>query len=117
MEAHAKFQMKNSAIVEKSQLQEFLAGSVEEDLETVPGIGPANKAHLIAAGVETVHQLIAMFLSFRGPGVGVAEHIQAFNRWLAEAGINASRASIVRCIAEKVDTFIPGTFDAGAFAS
>ena len=69
-------------------------------------------------------------------------HVQAFNDWLAAQGINAYRSggyaclrqshakrppyslppstapltAIVRCIAEKVDTMIPGSFDATAFA-
>lgn len=89
-----------------------------------------------------MQQLIGQFLLLRGPGVTCVAHVQAFNDWLAAQGVNAYRSggsaclhqlarqapplfaaslhrlftAIVRCIAEKVDTMIPGSFDATAFA-
>ena len=55
MAAPAPFSMKASAIVAEDKLAEFLGGAVEDELTTVPGIGPSNKALLIEAGIKTVH--------------------------------------------------------------
>lgn len=49
----------------------FIDNAVQEDVTTVPGIGPANAALLEAAGVSTTHQLIGQFLVFRTAGMSV----------------------------------------------
>ena len=43
--------------------------------------------------------------------MGTREHCDAFWAWLRAKGLNAYRAGIVLCIAEKVNTMIPGIYD------
>lgn len=105
--------------IQEDTLATFLRQPVSEDLQTVPGIGPAN-AKLLAGGeggdaVETVHQLIGKFLALKGPGVTPVEHCDAFWYWLQARGVNAGRNNIVLAIAEKVEVFMPGLYDAAAY--
>jgi hypothetical protein len=41
----------------------------------------------------------------------VQEHVNAFYAWLAEIGISAHRNTIVKAVAEKANTWIPGTYN------
>lgn len=105
--------------IQEDTLANFLRQPVTENLETVPGIGPVN-AKSLATGegedkVETVHQLIGKFLSFKGPGVSPTDHCDAFWHWLKARGINSGRNNIVLAVAEKVEVFMPGVYDAAAF--
>lgn len=67
--------------------------------------------------MQTTHQLIGKFLSFRDKGMGMKEHVDAFFNWLTELKIGAYKNAITKAIAEKVETMIPGTYNEGAFAS
>mmetsp|Transcript_323 Transcript_323/g.850 ORF Transcript_323/g.850 Transcript_323/m.850 type:complete len:115 (+) Transcript_323:87-431(+) len=107
----------NNTRVQEDTLATFLRQPVGDDLQAVPGIGPAN-ARIMAQGedrVETVHQLIGKFLSFKGPDVTPVEHCDAFYHWLQAKQVNAGRNNIVLAIAEKVDLFIPGVYDSAAY--
>jgi hypothetical protein len=42
-----------------------LAAELEDRLEQVPGLGAVGIGHLKAAGIQTPHQLIGKFLSFK----------------------------------------------------
>ena len=110
----------NRSQVQDDALADFLASPISEDIKSIPGIGPS-AAGKLAAGegddkVETTHQLIGKFLHFRGPGVNCAEQCDAMWYWLQARGVSSHRAGIVLCIAEKVNTMIPGTYDASQFA-
>lgn len=103
--------------IQEETLGTFLRLPVGESLESVPGIGPAN-AKILGQGddaIHTVHQLIGKFLSFKGKGVTPTEHCDAFYLWLQAKGVNAGRNNIVLAIAEKVEVFIPGVYDAAAY--
>lgn len=71
-------------------LTDFLNSSVQEDLVSIPGIGEVNKAILVAdmnshnlpvESIQTTFQLIAKFLSLKGPGVTSVEHCDRFYYW------------------------------------
>ena len=72
----------NRSRVSDTQLAEFLAGEIVEDIQSVPGIGP-KAAQRLAEEVEgdqpiqTTHQLIGKFLSLRGPGMNQHQHCDA----------------------------------------
>ena len=58
----------NRSQVNDDQLATFLRAEVEEDIQSVPGVGPAASKTLGAssdgeAGVKTTYQLIGNFLS------------------------------------------------------
>ena len=108
--------MTGSARVSNDTLGAFLAGSVEENLQTIPGVGPANEAKLVEAGILTTQQLLGKFLMLYSPGISVQDHLDAFFNFLSEIGISAYRAAITRAIAEKVNSWMPGTFDETAVA-
>jgi hypothetical protein len=65
--------------------------------------------------LQTTHQLIAKFISFRGKGVTMKEHVGAFYAWLTELKVGAYRNAITKVIAEKVETMIPGTYNEAEF--
>lgn len=114
MSSDAKFRMDATSQLTEDSLAAFLSTPVEADLRSVPGVGDAAVRKFKAAGVETTHQLIGVYLSFKGAGVSIQEHCDAFWSWLKEIEINAHRSGIVLCIAEKVNSWIPGTFEASA---
>eukprot|EP00204_Picochlorum_oklahomense_P003279 CAMPEP_0118806326 /NCGR_PEP_ID=MMETSP1161-20130426/31142_1 /TAXON_ID=249345 /ORGANISM="Picochlorum oklahomensis, Strain CCMP2329" /LENGTH=81 /DNA_ID=CAMNT_0006735475 /DNA_START=58 /DNA_END=300 /DNA_ORIENTATION=+ len=72
----------NRSKVSDDALAEFLSKPVEEDITTVPGIGP-KAAEILAKncendpGIETTFQLIGKFLSLKGKGMGSKEHCDA----------------------------------------
>ncbi|KAJ8613952.1 hypothetical protein CTAYLR_008796 [Chrysophaeum taylorii] len=107
----------NKTRIQQDTLASFLRMPVSEDLSTVPGIGAKNK-EILGSGddkVLTVHQLLGKFLSFKGPDVTPTEHCDAFYHWLAAKGVNSHRNNIVLAVAEKVEVFIPGVYDAAAY--
>eukprot|EP00499_Haloplacidia_sp_CaronLabIsolate_P011624 CAMPEP_0196780942 /NCGR_PEP_ID=MMETSP1104-20130614/8871_1 /TAXON_ID=33652 /ORGANISM="Cafeteria sp., Strain Caron Lab Isolate" /LENGTH=117 /DNA_ID=CAMNT_0042151159 /DNA_START=14 /DNA_END=367 /DNA_ORIENTATION=- len=116
MSSEAKFHMDATSQVAEDTLAAFLTAPVESDLSSLPGVGPAAIRKFKAAGVETTHQLIGVYLSMKGEGVSVQAHCDAFWEWLQEVGINAHRSGIVLCIAEKVNSWMPGIFDSSAVA-
>jgi hypothetical protein len=62
----------------------ILGVPVTSDLQQIPGIGPAYELKLKEGTgddvVETCHQLIGKFLSFKGTGVTSKEHCDAVRR-------------------------------------
>jgi len=62
-------------------------------------------------GIHTTHQLLGKFLSLRGPGITMKEHIDAFYEFLREVGLGSYMSSITKAVAEKVNTWIPSTYD------
>ena len=107
----------NKSRVSDSALAEFLAQPIDENIETVPGIGPktaeilAKKASDDDTPIETTHQLIGKFLSLRGKGITSKEHCDAMWFYLQAKGINSFRAGIVHSIGERVNIMIPGIYD------
>ena len=77
--------------------------------------GPANKQILESEGIPTTHALIGVYLTIREKDMTIQKHCDAFWQFLAAKKINSGRAAIVRAVAEKVNTWIPGSFDESAF--
>ncbi len=93
--------------VSADALAAFLASEVQEDVTSVPGIGPAAAKKLAEAvegdqAITTTYQLIGKFLTLKGKGVSQAEHCDAMWFWLQARGLDSHRAGIVHSIAEKV---------------
>lgn len=106
----------NRSQVSDEALATFLKAEVEEDITTVPGVGPSAAGKLAdnsegEAGVKTTYQLIGKFLSLRDPDMASQTHCDAMFNWLKLKGVNAHRSGIVHAIAEKTDTMMPGIYN------
>lgn len=109
------FNPQNSKVAEDT-LGDFVRGAIEENLETVPGIGPATVAKLNNEGITSTFQLIAKFLSMKDEGVESVEHCERFYQWLIHIGTPAGfRAGIVHSIAEKMNILMPGIYDSALY--
>lgn len=93
--------------VSEDALAEFLAKPIDKDLTSVPGIGPANMAHLNDNDIFTTHQLIGVYLVGMN---GYGNCLDEFWKVLNDYGIKSYRTGIVHAVAEKVNIMIPGTF-------
>lgn len=97
--------------VSADSMAEWISGEIREDIEAVPGVGPAAKGKLAKAGVDNTYQLIGKFLMLKGTDMSVQEHCDAFLQFIIDSGISHYRHGIVLAVAEKVNTMIPGIFD------
>ncbi|GBG26084.1 Hypothetical Protein FCC1311_023042 [Hondaea fermentalgiana] len=109
----------SKSMVKEDALAAFLAAPISEDLEQVPGIGPAAKKALAVPlkgdqAVTTTYQLVGKFLTLRAAGMTQQEHLDAMWHWLNARGISSHRAGIVHSIAEKCNLMIPGIYDSAA---
>merc|ERR1712129_499513 len=110
--------------VSDSTMAEFMRGTITGDITEVPGIGPS-AAKKLANGegddcVTNTFQLIGKFLSLKGPDIDgekveSLEHMEKFWYWLQVNGIASHRSGIVKAIAEKVNSMIPGVYDPDAY--
>ena len=96
-------------------LDEWLNSPVGENLEDCPGIGPANADILRSHGVTTTFQLLALFLSLKGPRVGSVEICERFYQQLATGKINAKRGEITQAVAMKLNNSFPGIWNPEAY--
>mmetsp|Transcript_21356 Transcript_21356/g.31607 ORF Transcript_21356/g.31607 Transcript_21356/m.31607 type:complete len:136 (-) Transcript_21356:249-656(-) len=111
--------------VSDDKMNEFLRGQLTGDLTEVPGIGPAAVKKLALGDLDddkvtNTFQLIGKFLMFKGPDdgdekVSTREHMEKVWYWLQEKGISSHRSGIVRCIAEKLNSMMPGIYDASEY--
>lgn len=91
------------------------------ELSEVPGIGPAAIKHLAAGeeSIENTYQLIGKFFMLKsnddGEPINCVDHCDAFWQWLKSKGINSFRSGIVNAIAEKMNTMVPGIYEANEF--
>mmetsp|Transcript_32386 Transcript_32386/g.39808 ORF Transcript_32386/g.39808 Transcript_32386/m.39808 type:complete len:133 (-) Transcript_32386:325-723(-) len=114
----------NRSRVSDSTMAEFMRATITGDITEVPGIGPS-AAKKLADGegddaVTNTFQLIGKFLTLKGPDtedgkVEQLEHMEKFWYWLQSKGIASHRSGIVRAIAEKVNSMIPGIYDPDAY--
>ncbi|KAE8908991.1 hypothetical protein PF005_g6168 [Phytophthora fragariae] len=113
--------------VAEDTLADFLRAPLTGDLTEVPGIGKAAVTKLGDAkegeeAVDNTFQLIGKFLMLKANSddnddgvITCAQHCDAFWFWLKSKGITAYRSGIVMAIAEKVNTMLPGIYDAAEF--
>eukprot|EP00752_Nemacystus_decipiens_P005202 g4721.t1 len=112
--------------VSDDKLAEFIRSAITGEITEVPGIAERG-AEILAEGegddvVTNTYQLIGKFLALRGPDKGdhevdSVEHCDKFWYWLQAKGINSNRSGIVNAIAEKVNTWIPGIYDADSYTA
>mmetsp|Transcript_12238 Transcript_12238/g.18321 ORF Transcript_12238/g.18321 Transcript_12238/m.18321 type:complete len:121 (+) Transcript_12238:104-466(+) len=97
--------------VSKCTKTEFIDGTIEEDILSVPGVGDAAAARLAKRGVNNTYQFIGVYLGLRENDMDSVAHHDAFVNFLNKAGITNCRHGIVDAIAQKVSTMIPGLYD------
>jgi hypothetical protein len=102
--------------VSAEALARFLTDAINENITSVPGIGPAAQQRLATevagdSAVETTYQLIGKFLSLKSKGMTPKDHMNAFWFYLQSRGIDSHRSGIVLSIAQKVDLMMPGIAD------
>ena len=97
-------------LTEEELVRNFLANPWSEDLEDIPGIGPANKYCLNAQGVLTPYQIAAFALSLKGIGISNSEMWEKVYFQLAIWKIYAKRKLIVSSVLLKLDAGFPGAF-------
>lgn len=106
------FHLSKTSQLTEDRLAEFLTSHVDTDITTVPGVGKVAKERLAAEGVETTHQLLGAFLRFKGEDTSIQENCDMFYGFIKDCGISSHVGPITLAVAEKVNTLIPGTFDA-----
>lgn len=109
--------------VSDDTLVDFLRAQLTGDLTEIPGIGPAAVEKLAEGDadeqVTNSFQLVGKFLLLKGPDVDghkveSVEHMDRFWHWLASRGVSSYRSGIVNAVAEKMNTMMPGIYDADA---
>ena len=93
------------------RVAEFIRSRLSGDLTEVPGIALCNQKILRVNGISTTFQLIALFLSLKEEDTDGVELCDKFWYSLQAIKINSNRNTIVQCIAEKVNTWVPGVYD------
>jgi hypothetical protein len=115
------FKLSKSAIGD-DKLGDWLVdggSGITGDLKEVPGIGPVSiellgkptKGGAPDDVVQSTHQLIGKFLSFKTTDIDAQTHCDGFFFWLKEKGIRNHRDGITHAVAEMVNTLIPGMVD------
>jgi len=104
-------------------MEKFLR-STPGKLSLVPGIKEdgANEKIFMSHGIETSSQLFAVFMfglieidkSLADESVSV-ELTDRFYAFLKNLGVNSHRNTIVEAVARKVNTWVPGVYDAQAY--
>mmetsp|Transcript_1057 Transcript_1057/g.1758 ORF Transcript_1057/g.1758 Transcript_1057/m.1758 type:complete len:122 (+) Transcript_1057:154-519(+) len=113
----AQYHPKRSQVSDE-QLARFLISPITGAVDEVPGVGPVAKRKLAEAedNIQTTHQLLGKFLSFKGKETDCIEHLEEFNHWLETIGISRyGRVGIVRSIAEKANTMMPGIYEGSLY--
>lgn len=105
-------------------LGDFLRAPLTGDLTEVPGIGINACRKLINHNINNTFQLIGKFLSLKSNSddtddglITCVEHCDAFWHYLNSIDIRAYKSGIVMAISEKVNTMLPGIYDAAEFSS
>lgn len=90
----------------------FLGSQISSDITSVPGVGPAAKQKLAAAGVHNTFQLLGKCLSLFGPEAETTQGKHADDMWLylESVGIKDYRSGIILALTEKLETMSPGSF-------
>jgi hypothetical protein len=100
----------SKSLIDKDVLANFVRAPLQDDLTTVPGIGPVTADALRAKGIESSFQLVAKFLSYKTPGICAKELCERFYAFIAEVA-SRHRNTIVLSVAEKMNVYFPGVYD------
>eukprot|EP00639_Heterosigma_akashiwo_P000962 CAMPEP_0194581686 /NCGR_PEP_ID=MMETSP0292-20121207/15081_1 /TAXON_ID=39354 /ORGANISM="Heterosigma akashiwo, Strain CCMP2393" /LENGTH=142 /DNA_ID=CAMNT_0039435543 /DNA_START=103 /DNA_END=534 /DNA_ORIENTATION=+ len=112
-----KWNPQRAHVFRDDKLAQFLSpssASITGALDEVPGVSQLAKRKLAEAedNIQTTHQLLGKFLSFKGKETDCIEHLEEFNHWLETIGISRyGRVGIVRSIAEKVNIMMPEIYE------
>jgi hypothetical protein len=110
----------NKSQVGSDKLSDFLRAQITGDLQEVPGIGPANEKLLKDAGIQNTYQLIGKYLEMKrsenGTLIGAQKHCDDFWKYLQGIGVRSYRSGIILSLGEKVNTLLPGLYDASEFS-
>ena len=112
------FNIEASSKLKDDTLAQFVASQVSDDLSRVPGLGGAGKLaeNLRKNGITSTFQLVGAFLELRAPDISSVENCNLFAEWLGSKGVvGGSRNYVVRSIAEKCASIMPGIFDIADF--
>ncbi len=80
-------------------------------MNEILGLGPDAETKLISIGITNTFQLLGKFLLLCTDNRKPIDVCSEFWGFLKEAHVNAFRSEITRCIAEKVEAQLPGSFD------
>ena len=103
------------SIADDNTIEDFIRAPLSRDMESVPGVGPANAEMLRNEGVDTPHQLLAVYLMLSGLTEDPVDLSDRFYYWLQMAGVNSNRNTIVEVVARKTNHWVPGVYDGGAY--
>jgi Barrier to autointegration factor len=103
--------------LDADKLLTFIRGQIDDELTSVPGIGPKGAEKLKENGILTTTALVGRFLICKTAADMTAQDLaDAFYDYLRNIGIDAHRATVVRCIGGKANAMIPGIFREGDLA-
>jgi hypothetical protein len=105
------FRLEASSQVKADTLAQWIGSPLTENIKQVPGIGDAGVEALAKEGITTPYQLLGKYLMLRDKGMTTQEHCDAFYAWLKDIGISSYRAGVVRAMAEKANSMMPGLFN------
>jgi hypothetical protein len=111
------FNPSKSVISEKS-LVDFICSATYSQIVKVPGIGATTARALAECDppVSNVYQLMGLYLTFRGQSVSQEKWCQSMFDFLVKAGSQKHwAASITHALAEKLNLYYPGLYDANTF--
>ena len=100
----------NRSKTSESAMADWLRTPVSDDIEAVPGIGPALKGKFASVGVHTQYQLFGVYLSLKGEGTSSIMVAESFFQWLKASGIAHKRGEITQAVAEKLNNMFPGIY-------
>lgn len=105
-------------------MNNWMTAVVSGDLREVPGIGEAAVAKLgsLDEPITNFYMLLGHYLKLKGPDtfnketgevetVDIMVHNDKFWLFLKEAGITAHRSAIVKAVAMKANSLLPGLYD------
>lgn len=109
------FHPENSRVA-ADKLADFVRDQLDPEITSIPGIGPAAASIFADAGITTSYQLVGKFLSMKDSDIGPIEHVERFYQWLCALKISGGhRAGTVHALAEKLNIWFPGLYDADSY--
>lgn len=104
-----------NSLVDQDTLDDFIRSPLSKCMDSVPGMSSVNTRILMNEGVETPHQLVSVYLAMNGAKEYPVEVTDMFYLWLRTIGIASNRDTIVRVVALKVNSWVPGIYDEEAY--
>ncbi len=94
----------------------WIRAPITGNLLEIPGIGEATVNKLRDENITTTQSLLGKFLMMKDSDTTAIEHCARFFEYLKSIGVTGGYTStITTSVAEKVNTWIPGSFDSSAY--